>query len=142
MPNVAKENPGLWVVVYTAGQSTPSGDFTQRPRSNRETIMSLCTILYTDSYSHQPVQSHYISGWANWICPSFKKMKESSIKKSIYVVWLHLIIIHDVNSLKVWQCRAPQSPFPSLHPSSPSYHLCPTKPHCPFCKMEKITSTS
>ena len=23
--------------------------------------MSLCTILYTDSYSHQPVQSHYES---------------------------------------------------------------------------------
>ena len=86
MPSVAKENPGLGVVVYTAGQSTPSGDFTQRPHSNREMIMSLCTILYTDSYSYQPVQSHYISGWANWICPPFQRMKESSIKKSIYVV--------------------------------------------------------
>ena len=60
MPNVAKENSGFWVVVHTAGQFTPSGDVTQRPHPNREMIMSLCTILYTDSHSYQPVQSHYM----------------------------------------------------------------------------------
>ena len=55
MPRVAKENPKLWVVVHTSGQSILSGDVIQRPDPNREAIMSLCTILYTDPYSYQPV---------------------------------------------------------------------------------------
>ena len=50
MPSVAKENPGFLVVVHIAGQSTPSGDVTQRLDPKREAILSLCTILYTDSY--------------------------------------------------------------------------------------------
>ena len=62
MPSVAKENPGFLVVFHTAGQSTPSGDVTQRPHPKREAIIGLCTILYTDSHSPQPVQSHFMSG--------------------------------------------------------------------------------
>ena len=115
MPSVAKANPGFWVVVCTEGQSTPSGDVTQRPHPNREMIMSLCTIVYADSHNYQLVQSHYMSDWANWSCSPFQRMKESIIKKSIYVVLLHLIIIHDANSFEVWHSAEPHS-FPFQAP--------------------------
>ena len=79
MPSVAKKNPGFLVVVHIAGQSTPSGDVTQRLDPKREAILSLCTILYTDSHSYQPVQSHLMSGWGNWSCSPFQRMKHKKI---------------------------------------------------------------
>ena len=83
MPSVANENPGYWVVVHTAGQSTPADYVTQRPYPNRGVIMSLYAILCIDSCSYQKccLSSDIVTGQSGAVCNS--KRRKVALKKKI-----------------------------------------------------------
>ena len=141
MTSVDKGNPGFWVVVHTAGQSIYSDDVTQRPHPKRGQSW-VCAPSCTLTLSKElPVWSHY-SCWANWSCSPFQKgWRKSSIKKSIYVVWFHLIIIYDVNNFKEQLHGKPWSlPFQAWIPALP-LPVSATQSQSPLSKIEKIIPT-
>ena len=126
--------------AYTSGQNMYSDDVTEAT-SQQRAIMSLCTILYTDSTREVACSVTFrLLGKLEFFTIS-KRMKEKQHKKSIYIVWFYLIIIYDVNSFKVQWCGKPCIlPFQAWIPALP-LPVSALQSQSPLSSTEKIIPT-